>query len=246
MPNISRRGLVTGAAALAAFGCLPKEPAEAQLSVTGVGGAFGAGGGGGGGTAFASPANTGTWTFTNSNKTIQNTALATVGGQQCGQAFTTVAISGKQAFICHVDALPNVQYGCIGICDRANQGCPGFAGLGSVGYFTDSAGSWSQGSPFSGGTPVIANGTYVGVFVDSAAKLMWVTTDGSTYIGNGGATTNAAGVAAGTSGTSYSTEISAGTVYGVAGALVNTGVTWTIQSTLPGGWGSLPSGYSIL
>jgi hypothetical protein len=199
---------------------------------------------GGGAAAFTSPADTGTWTFSNANKTVVCTATANVGGVQTAQVLTSPALSGKKFFIAHVDSMPT-DYASLGITDGANRGCPGFAGTGNVGFFSSSAGIWAAGSNVDSLPVSMGSGATAGLCIDASGKLAWFTLDGVNFYGSGGTVRTASDVAAGTGGFNLATYISASTFYAAVGALDTSGQGYTIQTSLPGGW-SMPSGYSQL
>lgn len=200
-------------------------------------------GGGGAASLFASPANTGTWTYSGGNATVLCTALATVNGHNSGQVLTVSAISGKQAFIVNVDTLTN-NFTSVGISDGTLQGALGFsAGTNTIGWYSNSGGVFCNGAQISTVNPNVTAGLY-GLFIDTAATLAWATTDGTNFIGASGSNRTAAEVAAGTDGLSFAGDLGA-SVFGAVSALDASGQQFTKQTSLPGGW-TMPSGFSLL
>lgn len=185
------------------------------------------------GTLFANPSLSGTWAYSNNNRTV-------VGTSNHGSVRTATAIVGKKVFAATLSPYGKGFYAVIGVNTATPPTTsPGFDTNGIAlydngGVFYNSASSVSTGLGFQG-----AASTTIMVVVDEAARLMWFTKNGTQFSGTSPNLT-ASQVAAGTGGIPIPMS---GALYGVVGERDNSGHSWTIETTLPF---APPSGYSQL
>lgn len=170
---------------------------------------------------FVNPPVVGSGTYSNSNRTIADMAAPS-------SVRFNAALTGKKVWAVRYDAFgSNPQWASAGITDA-------LATTSGVGFDTHSIGLLQSGGFYAGGfvggsTTAIAAGDIIGFLFDQATKKLWITRNGTAFLGNSTATTNAAGVAAGTEGLALGAWASAAAaLYPAVGANANAGKGFTI------------------
>lgn len=178
--------------------------------------------------------------YTNAERKVSNESDGTDAS-----VATNTAVSGKKVFAVTVSTQIAASHAGVGLVTiGSNSGVIGFDGTRSIGYF-------SNGSMFlnsvavlaAGSIPTFTVGDSVGVVIDEAAGLMWVTKDGTNFYGSSTTARTKAEVEAGTGGRDISTVKANGSLYGAVGFLGTFAGSFTLLTAWP--W-TTPTGYTYL
>lgn len=231
--NPSRRSLVTGAAALAAYAALPGAADAGSMLLLGVGGPPAAGGGGGQTTTFnTSDASTYPVTFSNGDRTAAFTSSCTV-------IATALLGAGKVYWEWRIDVL-GTSTPVIGVAIISNGSA--FLGNYSGGNQCngmDKGGQFWPGAPSADAGFSFTTGTVVGECWDGATEKSWFTTDGVNWYGSSGADDPVAGTGGMVSATP-SGAYHAGVGEAGAGAQITLLAGSNITRSVPSGFTVLP------
>lgn len=166
----------------------------------------------------------------NSNKSLQ------LSGSSVARSWT--AISGKRVHAIKLNPATVTGFNAIGISTPTGTAAIAF-NSGSVAYY-DNGNLFYTSSQYAG-MPTLVSLNTVGVVVDTTARLLWVTKDGTNFYGSTNTILTLAQVEAGTGG--FNIAAMTAPFYAAAGTFSAGNGTFELQQSWP--W-TMPSGYSYL